>query len=68
MADLTVLWLVNGERVTVDGDIQQVVSSLDAGRRTFVELKRGEESVYVHPGHVTHFMNTSAWDGSARRG
>ena len=63
MAEQTVMWLVNGQQVRVDGDIQRVVSDLNAGGGNFVQLESGEDSLYVHPAHVTHFMPAGDWQG-----
>jgi hypothetical protein len=63
MAEQTVMWLVNGQQVRVDGDTHRVVADLNAGRGNFVELKSGDESLYVHPAHITHFMAAGDWEG-----
>jgi hypothetical protein len=52
----TQIWLVNGEKLTVDGTPAQVVSNLDvgAGRGALTKMTSGDNEVYVNPNHVTH--------------
>jgi uncharacterized protein YlzI (FlbEa/FlbD family) len=46
--------LINGESITIDGDIEQVVATLKAGQGNLTELQTGEDRTYVNPEHVTH--------------
>jgi hypothetical protein len=47
------VWLVNGQSVTVLGDIEKVKNTLDQWQG-FAPLTREADRVYVQPQHVTH--------------
>jgi uncharacterized protein YlzI (FlbEa/FlbD family) len=56
----TQIWLVNGEKLTVDGTPEQVVSALDvsAGPGALTKMANGGTLVYINPNHVTHIRGT----------
>jgi hypothetical protein len=55
---------LGGAAGRVDGDTDRVASDLNAAdREKFVQVRSGEESLYVHPAHVTHFMPAGEWEG-----
>jgi hypothetical protein len=48
------IWLVNGRTVTVYGEVDQVVKTLESSRGGFATMKSGETDVRVNTSHVTH--------------
>jgi hypothetical protein len=54
----TRIWLINGESITVEDDIERVVATLNAGRG-LTALPTGEDKTYVNPQHVTHLRDAT---------